>query len=1734
VSRSKSDRSNFYAVGVGVSAGGVQSLKVFLNHWGAQPNAALIIAVHLPLGSQTSLVELPQAQTPLPVVEITAGTTPTANQVYVVPAGQLLDFHAGQFTLGVPLQAQTGTPNSIDSLFHTLAAHWGDRAIAILLSGTGEDGLAGLQAVGRVGGLALVQSAETMQFSSLLTPDQEMSFVDEISSPEALAEVVQGVVAIAPAQNQTDLIKPEQLQEILSILADRENIDLSHYRKGTLHRRIYHRCALSQCDTLDQYIQKLPTSETERQLLRRAILIGATQFFRDPNAWAILEGQVLPEVLAQIDLGGQLRIWVSACATGEEAYSMAIAVQEAIIRCQREDLTQIKIFATDLDVDAIAIAARGVYPTTIQQQLSPSQLERFFTPHPEGFQVKPALRKLVIFAPHDLSRNPGFSQMHLVSCRNVMIYMEPNLQQSVLRRLHFSLLPQGVLFLGHAENLGELAPEFTVVDFKSRIFRKRRNVHLPFGSESHQPPTMPSLRSEPTRSAQAQFNQLLDQVFQVCLGDRQLTCFLVNADNKIMRVFHNSAQLLVFPVGEFELKAQDVVLPDLRLPLTTALYQTRRNRQPVAYGNLSFEHQGQNHTATLRISLSPDRPAWEGYLIVAFEVDAPLPAEQAIAPSELNTQAAEQIAELEYELQQTRETLQTTIHELETTNEEQQATNEELLASNEELQSTNEELQAANEELATLNLDYHCKIEELNQLSNDVQNLLRSSNLGVVFLDRDLNLRKFTPAATEALNIRPTDVNRPLAHFTHNLDCDDLLARLHQVIRTQQPQDQEVTLRTTGDRLLMRLRPYLTDDDRCDGLVMVLVEINDLKAIQTMLERRTAELEALYHTVPIGLAVIDDQFTYIRANDLLAQMSNLPDATYMVGQAVSAVLPDRADEIIGHCQRVLDTHQAHSVETTSPHPSRLDTQGIWFCTYYPVTRLNGQQAVGVMVVDITEVKQVERALAYQCDLREAIFNQSADAIFLVDPETLLIRDCNDRAVALFEAESKANLVNTPGNNLQRVQFTDAELAEIVHQMEQDGVWSREIEYVTLKGKRFWGELVAKPFRLGEDRLNLVRVTDISDRRQAQALLERYNLTLEAEVADRTAALRRSENRLATLTNNVPGAVYRYVVHPDGTDEMLYVSPGSRDIWELAPETVMEDVGRTWAMVHPDDVSEMQASVQAATAAFQPWRWEWRIITPSGQLKWVQAAARPERQDNGDVVWDGLILDVTKWRTTETVFHNLVRNIPGGVFRYVLRTDGTDGVLYMSPGCFQLWEIEADRVQQDASVIWSLIHPEDLSTVQASVAVSAQTLEPWQSQWRITTPSGKQKWLQGAGQPERQPNGDVIWDSVILDVTDRHLAEQALRQSELMLRQVTNAMPGAIYQFQRAASGEECFVFIGEGVRNLYEMTPEEATLDIDRVWNLIVPEDRDRVRQAIDRSAETLENWRIEHRIQTPSHQIKWLLSEAVPHRQANDDIIWYGILLDISDRKQAEAQLVELEQLNQLKDEFLSNVSHELRTPITNIKMAAQMLEISLKIGREKDVVQHYLTILQSETKRESDLINDLLELSRLDSGSHQLDYTEIDLASWISQQVTPFYERTRSQGQVLMLEIPDGLPPVTTDLSCLERVLAELLNNACKYSPPKATIQVTAKLEDFGIALSVCNSGVEIPLQERDRIFEKFYRIPNSDPWKHGGTGLGLAIVKRLVEALKGKLTLHCEKKQTCFIIQLPLNSETEPWRD
>jgi len=849
-------------VGIGASAGGLEAIESFFANMAPDSGMAFIVVQHLSPDYKSLMVELLSKRTQMKVLRAENNQVIEANTVYLIPPKHNLTIYHGSLLLE-PQRTQ-GLNLPIDIFLRSLAEDQEERAIGVVLSGTGSDGMHGIRAIKEADGLVMVQAPETARFdgmpnSAISTGNADFILPPDEMGPKLLSYARHPTTARSFAAREK-VREEDWLPRVLAHLRREKKLDFACYKPTTVVRRVQRRMSINQIQDPEDYVRYLESIPQEIDNLYRDLLIGVTNFFRNPEAFAALRDTCLPALL-QDGKDRELRFWVAGCSTGEEAYTLAILVRE--LQNELGLRNPVKIFATDVDSEALYRAGNGVFPQSIAADLSSEFLARYFVSVSEGFKVTHGLREMVVFARHNLIKDPPFTKIDLISCRNLLIYLQPVLQRKVLEKFNFSLNGGGILMLGTSETIGELDSHFETLDTKQRLYRSRghRLELLPRldypaqemvrrGQERERWRAEPELAEGPLR--------LFEKVLAEAAGDYLPLTLVVNDRQELVHSTGDSGDLLRIPQGK---AANDVVKmahPDLAIPLSTALQKAQQTRREVVYGNVRLRVRDEVHAYTLRIkpltSVRHVQPLYAVYLINQPTVGAI--SDAAAQPYDLEQEAHQRILDLEQELMFTRENLQATIEELETSNEELQATNEELMASNEELQSTNEELQSVNEELFTVNAEYQKKITELTEITNDLDNLLVATEIGTLFLDENLDVRKFTPLISQVFNLRPADVGRQVTEVTHRLTGTDLNEAIKRVQSTGEPIRTEV-VNEDGIWFLMQILPYLVSSREQSGVVVTFVDISRIKRAESAQSMADANYQLLLDNIPSGVALYE-------------------------------------------------------------------------------------------------------------------------------------------------------------------------------------------------------------------------------------------------------------------------------------------------------------------------------------------------------------------------------------------------------------------------------------------------------------------------------------------------------------------------------------------------------------------------------------------------------------------------------------------------------------------------------------------------------------------------------------------------------------------------------------------------------------------------------------------------------------------------------------------------------------
>ncbi|MCR9202723.1 MAG: PAS domain S-box protein [Planctomycetaceae bacterium] len=1093
----------FHVVGIGASAGGLEALEVLFDEIPDDTGMAFVVVQHLSPDFKSHMEELLSRKTGMSIHRVENGMTVQPDNVYLIPPRMEMIIKEGQLLL-TEKGPERALSHPIDQFFRSLAHEAGRYSVAVVLSGTGSDGSRGIRDVHEAGGLVISQDGHTAKFDGMPLNAQATGVVDLTLPPKAIAEALvryvnEGLDPTAIAQQELVATMEEGVDRVFQLLHQLHGIDFSHYKANTVGRRIQRRIDLLGLDGLDQYVQQLNDDPSELNDLYKDLLIGVTRFFRDPAAFEVLEREVIPRLFASKDRDQPIRVWVAGCASGEEAYSIAMLLDEESRR--RGVVRETKIFATDAHHVSLNAAARGVFPEESLSELSNARRSQYFQRQRDGFHVVPELRKQIVFAPHNLISDAPFTQMDLVTCRNLLIYLQPNAQKKALSMFHFSLKSGGTLFLGPSESPGEIADEFQIIDKKWRVYRKRRDVRLPLDTRlpfATGGDSLISRRASSTTQKTPRIDESMVATYDRLLDRRMPPSILVDEDYEILHIFGGAERYLQPRGGRPSNNLASTVIESLRSALTGALQHAARKQDIVRYTGIQVNRNGEEENLQILVEPIVDHTHGIQNLLVEFQSVTDASATQIPEGEkvDLSRMDRERMAALESELRFAQENLQATIEEMETSNEELQATNEELIASNEELQSTNEELHSVNEELYTVNAEYQRRVDELAQANDDMDNLLASTRVGVIFLDTDLCIRRFTPEISRLFHLMSHDIGRSIEGFTHHLLSSELLPELR--LSLENEQEREVFATDRNDTpYLVRMLPYRSGD-QVAGVVMTLVDITTLRQAEaetvkfrTMAESSTdpmmlinsrGELEYANTAAAQTLQFTTDELESMTVFDIDTQF-DLPRYQQAFEAAGEDVLPPFESE-----WRRKDGHTL-PVEISV---SRVD--------------LGGRRWLYANIRDITERQQTEEDMR----LRTVAMGAASSAIIICDAtaDDLPIVYANSafhRLTGYPEAE-------TLGRNCRFLQGDDTDQKTV--RSLREAIQNQKPKRVTMRnyrrdGSLFWNDLQISPvFDEGGRLKNYVGIL--------------HDVTRQMRLRDSS---RRETKRVAAIINSTAEGMY---------------------------------------------------------------------------------------------------------------------------------------------------------------------------------------------------------------------------------------------------------------------------------------------------------------------------------------------------------------------------------------------------------------------------------------------------------------------------------------------------------------------------------------------------------------------------------------------------------------------------------
>ena len=861
-----SPRAPFPVVGIGASAGGLAAFEAFFSAMPADSGVAFILVQHLAPDHKSMLVELIARHTRMQVFEVEDGMIVEPNCIYVIAPNFDMAFVDGALQL-LPPGAPRGHRCPVDFFFRSLAQDHHARAIGIVLSGTGSDGAQGIRAIKGEGGMAMAQNSESTQYDGMPRSAVATGLVDFVLAPTEMPAQLMAYInhaftddtSAAQSQSTAPVLRVDDaLKKIFVLLRAQTGHDFSGYKVNTIHRRVERRMAVNQIVQKDDYILYLRKNPAEVDALFRDLLIGVTSFFRDPDAFRALEDEAIVRLLSNKSASAPIRVWVPGCSTGEEAYSIAILLQERMDALKTS--FKLTVFATDLDSAAIEHARAGIYPASIATDISPERLTRYFTEEPGGgfFRINKLIRDILVFSEQSVVKDPPFSRLDLISCRNLLIYMGPELHKKLIPLFHYSLNPGGVLFLGTSESVGEFAELFAPLNRTQKLFQRKDDGSAQRLSLTRFLPKATGNSATPRRAgragmdAAAQFRELTEQTL---LQHYTPVGALVNERGDIFHIHGRTGMFLEPAPGEAELNILKMARQGLRPALTRALHKAATTHDLVSCFDLRVKTNGDYSAVNFKVQPVAADVSDQPLFLVVLALAAITSGDTAVVASgrpdvgedERAPEISAQVAALKNDLKEKEEYLQTTTEELETSNEELKSANEEMQSINEEMQSTNEELetskeelQSVNEELATVNAELQGKVSDLSLANNDMNNLLAGTGVGTIFVDHQLRIQRFTPAITQVMNLIATDVGRPIGDIVANLKgYPDFVTDVRQVLDTLVPKLLDVQ-NTTDKWFALRIRPYRTLENVIEGVVVTFSDITELKEARDVLQESAA------------------------------------------------------------------------------------------------------------------------------------------------------------------------------------------------------------------------------------------------------------------------------------------------------------------------------------------------------------------------------------------------------------------------------------------------------------------------------------------------------------------------------------------------------------------------------------------------------------------------------------------------------------------------------------------------------------------------------------------------------------------------------------------------------------------------------------------------------------------------------------------------------------------------------
>lgn len=1191
-------------VGIGASAGGLEALRSMLIAIPKKTPISIVVLMHVDPSANDVLPEVLAKHAHLPIAEVTHGMPLKSGNIYIVPGHHRVSLTKGIFEL-TRIEKPEERRALIDQFFHALAKDQGDRAVGIVLSGTGSDGALGLKSISKAGGMALVQAPSTAKYDEMPQSAIDTGTVDHVLMPEALAEELLAYTEHMKLSGEKESFEAllsgieDMLPEICDVLLNVTGHNFRHYKTSTLSRRIQRRIQVLRMRTAHEYFQLLKANEEEANQLFNDLLIGVTAFFRDPEAFDSLANDILPRLFKNRRPEDTIRIWVPGCATGEEAYTIAMLLKEQMDELQNPP--EVQIFATDIDEQSLTTARQGAYPHGIADEVHPDRLKRFFIKKGQQYHINKDVRQMVLFSMHNLINDPPFSKLDMISCRNLLIYLGSHLQKKLIPLFHYALKPGGYLFLGPSENLSSHRELFRPLAAKHRISQR-----LPTAVQSStymgsrnmaasvaKPPNVASITETDT--------YLLMQ--RIVLDEFAPKSVVVDQDGQIICASGNLEKYMTVSTGAFHNSITGLAREGLRVGIRAALSEAIEKRRLVVHDNLTLRNKNGMQRVSVTVQPMPHLGDDSGLYLVVFQDVATLIKEESSHPP-ASEEAAAIIEHLERELLSTREDLERTVQDLEAANEEMKSSNEELLSMNEELQSANEELETSKEEVQSAN-------DTLSRVNNDLENLLASTKMATLFLDSNLHVRRVTPAVSDIYNLMPGDIGRPLSHFTHKAKSMPHLPDIKEVLSAKKPIEDEIELEN-GNWYIRRVLPYRTHEGKIEGMVVLFTEITERKRTELELAIKEEHLRLAMQAAALGDWRWSPEDDMIYISPRAAEIYGVSGKKPMTRSFMRDTLLHKEDQQITRdaLKKSIEEKTDYFAEyrLAMPADSPRWIQAVGRGEYDDSGKLTGMLGV---VKDITKEKRAEERLKASEQLYRAIGESIDYGVWM----------CDDSGRNTYASESFLKLVGLTQEECSEFGWSKALDPDEVEPtlkawkncVKHGSTWNREHRFRGVDGK--WHPVLARgiPVKNEEGKItgwagiNL----DISNLKQAES------------------ALTEREGRFRNMADQAPVLIW---ISDADMNRVWFNKP-----WlEFTGRSMEKELGYGWMdNVHPNDLKRFMETYNNAFKSLTPFRIEYRLRRQDGEYRWLMANAIPMVEGDGTFIgYVGTCADITTNKISE--------------------------------------------------------------------------------------------------------------------------------------------------------------------------------------------------------------------------------------------------------------------------------------------------------------------------------------------------------------------------------------------------------------------------------------------------------------------------------------------------------------------